>query len=272
MAFKQADFRYETSISTGTGDIVLAGAVAGYGTFASYLSDGDQSSITVRNGAEWETGIYTYVLATNKFQRTTVTDSSNGGALVNFSPGTKAVVCTSMFSQSAAGKQMIPVPAGSMKPNITNGAISGSIEMATNLEMLVTLDFDPTTAQSAMFAVPMPNVWDLGPVSFSPVWSHPATTTNFGVVFEMAAVALGDGDAIDAAFGTGQKSTDTGGTTNTLYIGPESASITVAGTPVAGDLVFFRIKRLPADAADTMAVVARLHAVRLFISTSRGHE
>jgi hypothetical protein len=88
----------------------------------------------------------------------------------------------------------------------------------------------------------------------------------------LAAVACSDDDAGDVAFGSGQTSTDTGGTTNDIYIGPESSNITVAGSPATGDLVMFRISRLPANASDTLAVDARLHAVKLFISTAAGND
>jgi hypothetical protein len=65
------------------------------------------------------------------------------------------------------------------------------------------------------------------------------------------------------AFGTAQTSTDTGGTTNDIYIGSESAAITIAGTPAQGDRVQFQINRTVANGSDTMAVDARLHGIHL---------
>ena len=105
-------------------------------------------------------------------------------------------------------------------------------------------------------------------MTFQPLWSHPSTTTNFGVVFGLAGIARSDDDAGDVAFGTAQTSTDTGGTTNDIYVGPESSAITIAGTPAAGDSVQFQINRTVADGSDTMAVDARLHGIRLFFTTS----
>lgn len=170
------------------------------------------------------------------------------------------------------GKQCVPVPAQAMTPNTTNGPSSGALEMTTNKNMFVTLNFDPTTSESAQFSLGMGNSWDEGTITFQPVWSHAATATNFGVVWELSAVALSDGDPGDVAFGTGQTSTDTGGTTNDIYIGPESSAITIAGSPAAGDLVMFKIARLPANASDTLAVDARLHGIKLFITTSAGND
>jgi hypothetical protein len=161
------------------------------------------------------------------------------------------------------GKQSIWMPASAMVPRTTNPPAAGTLEMTTNKNMVKTLDFDATTQEFAQFDIRMPKSWDEGTVSFVPVWSHAATATNFGVVWGLDAVAVSDDDALDVAFGTAQTSTKTGGTTNDVYQGPESAAITIAGTPAAGDLVMFRIHRDPANGSDTMAIDARLHGVLL---------
>lgn len=165
------------------------------------------------------------------------------------------------------GKQTVWVPAGAMIARTTNGAASNSVEMTTNKNMVKTLDFDASTQEFAQFDIRMPKSWNEGTVTFAPVWSHPSTTTNFGVVWGLDAVAISNDDALDVAFGTEQTSTDTGGTTNDLYEGPESSAITIAGTPQAGDLVQFRIHRNPSDGSDTLAVDARLHGVVIFYTT-----
>jgi hypothetical protein len=170
------------------------------------------------------------------------------------------------------GKQCVPCAAQAMTPNTTNGPATGSVEMATNKNMFVTLDFDSTTSESAQFAIAMPDSWDEGTVTFRPVWSHAATATNFGVAWELSAVAVGDNEAGDVAFGTGQTSIDTGGTTNNIYIGPESSAVTVAGSPAAGDFVMFKLARLPANGSDTLAVDARLHAIKLFLTMAAGND
>lgn len=167
-----------------------------------------------------------------------------------------------------AGRQTIWIPALAMTSRTTNGAAAGTAEMSTNKNMFSTLDFDTTTQEFAQFEIHMPKSWNLSTVTFQPVWSHASTTTNFGVVWELAAVARSDDDAGDVAFGTAQSSTDTGGTTNDIYIGPESSAITVAGTPAAGDTVQFQIARAPANGSDTMAIDARLHGIRLFYTTN----
>lgn len=166
------------------------------------------------------------------------------------------------------GKETIWIPAVAMYPTTTNGAATGSAEMSTNKNMFKTLDFDTSTQEFAQFEVFFPKSWNTSTVTFKPVWSHASTTTNFGVVWALQGVARSDDDAGDVAFGTEQTSIDTGGTTNDIYIGPESSAITIGGSPTTGDTVQFQVKRVPANGSDTMTIDARLHGVQLFFTTS----
>lgn len=165
------------------------------------------------------------------------------------------------------GKQTIFVPAHAMVSRTTNGAVFGTVEQATNKNMVRSLDFDTTTQQFAQFSVWFPKSWDLGTVTFQPSFSQ-LTTAAGGVVFGLAAVAVSDGDSLDAAFGTAQTSTKTAGTANIEYQGPESSAITIAGTPAAGDRILFQVNRTVADGGDTLAQNARLHGIRLFFNTN----
>lgn len=83
----------ETTTTTGTGDITLAGAVSQYVAFSSVYSVGDDQisyAIVGQTGTEWEVGIGTYS-ATNTLRRDRILASSNAGSAVNFSAGTKDV-------------------------------------------------------------------------------------------------------------------------------------------------------------------------------------
>lgn len=170
---------------------------------------------------------------------------------------------------STTGRHSIPIMAAGMSPSASGGcAALATTASASNQPDLVTLDFDATTEEYAQFAIPMPKKWDEGTITAKFIWSHAATTTNFGVVWGLQAVAVSDDDTIAAAYGTAQTATDTGGTTNDLYVSPETSAITVAGTPAAEDVVFFRVSRKAADGSDTLAIDARLHSVVLYITTA----
>ncbi len=212
-------------------------------------NSGDQSTIVGITGtvAQFNTAITDGDLATG------------GGTATGTNTGDQVVV----------GRHMIPIMTGAIQPSVTGGSSAvTSVASAANQPDIVTLDFDATTQEYAQFAIPMPESWDEGTLTFQPIWSHAATATNFGVVWGLQAVAVSDADGIAAAFGTAQTSTDTGGTTSSQYIGPQSAAITVAGTPAAGDMVFFRVYRDPANGSDTLAIDARLHGVRLYMTNN----
>ena len=95
MALILADRVQETTTTTGTGTVTLAGAVSGYQTFA-VVGDGNSTYYTIagQTGSEWEVGIGTYTSSGTTLSRTTVLSSSNSGSLVNFSAGTKTVFVT----------------------------------------------------------------------------------------------------------------------------------------------------------------------------------
>lgn len=95
MAFVIADRVRETTSTTGTGTITLAGPYTGFQAF-SVIGNGNTTYyaiIDATTGA-WEVGIGTYTTSGNTLSRTTVLASSNADALVNFSAGVKDVICT----------------------------------------------------------------------------------------------------------------------------------------------------------------------------------
>lgn len=165
------------------------------------------------------------------------------------------------------GKETIYIPASAMISRTTNGAAAGTVETTTNKVMFSTLDFDTTTQEFSQFSIRMPKSWNESTITAAFTWSHASTTTNFGVVWALEAVALSDDDAGDTAFGTAQQVADTGGTTNDIYVTSATSAITIAGTPAAEDWVVFQVKRVPSDGSDTMAIDARLHGVTLYYTT-----
>lgn len=90
-----ADRVQETTTTTGTGTITLAGAVSGFQSF-SVIGNGNTTYYTIAHttAAEWEVGIGTYTSSGTTLARTTVLSSSNSNNAVNFSAGTKNVFCT----------------------------------------------------------------------------------------------------------------------------------------------------------------------------------
>ena len=269
-----SDLTLDRVLTLTTGDAARTVTISGNTTISQdYSTTGNPQFATIELGAATDTTL----------ARSSAGNMSIEGNVVYRAGGTDVPVADGGTGASDAatartnlgvpyGKQSIWIPATAMNPRTTNGAVPGSVEMTTNKNMVKTLDFDSATQEFAQFDVRMPKSWDESTVTFIPVWSHPATVTNFGVVWGLDAVAVSNDDALDVAFGTAQTSVDTGGTTNDSYQGPESSAITIAGTPAEGDLVQFRIHRDPANGSDTMAVDARLHGILLLFTNNNTND
>jgi len=100
MALVVNDRVKETSTTTGTGVLTLAGAVTGFETFSSAIGNTNTTYYAIVNtvNAEFEVGLGTVGAGT--LTRTTVISSSNSDSAVDFAAGTKNVFCTLPASKS----------------------------------------------------------------------------------------------------------------------------------------------------------------------------
>jgi hypothetical protein len=104
----------ETSTTTGTGAYTLAGAVAGFQSFAA-VGNGNTCHYVAyevdangnRSGGR-EEGLGTYTSAGTTLARTTIYSSSNGGAAENWGAGTRVVACSPL----AEGTLVVRQPGG----------------------------------------------------------------------------------------------------------------------------------------------------------------
>ena len=97
MAFVLNDRVKETTTTTGTGTISLAGAETGFETFVSGIGTTNKTfyAIELPGNAEFEVGIGTVTDASpDTLSRDTIISSSNSDSAVDFSAGTKNVFCT----------------------------------------------------------------------------------------------------------------------------------------------------------------------------------
>lgn len=90
-----ADRVKETTTSTGLGNMILAGTLTGFRTFASIISIGEAFYYCIDGGAtgQWEVGIGVLTDATT-LARSSVLSSSNSDQAVSFSEGSKTVFVT----------------------------------------------------------------------------------------------------------------------------------------------------------------------------------
>lgn len=164
-----------------------------------------------------------------------------------------------------AGKQTIWIPAGAIhqEGSSTRGVINVSGAIVPYIAYGATADV------FYYFNVAMPKSWNRGAITAQAIWAHPATTTNFAVVWQVGLACFSDDDAITNLYAA-QSVTDTGGTTSDLYISDMTANISPGGTPAESDLMLGFVSRNGANVADTLAVDAYLIGIRLIYNTGSG--
>lgn len=119
----------ETTETTGTGSLVLAGATANHRTFASAFSENDYVPYMLRasdGGLEWGYGKAVDLAGTPDLQRSFVHGSTNAGALLNLPAGEHTVSCGILpdlrqrrgllyTDPAVTGSHVTTVPTGSLE-------------------------------------------------------------------------------------------------------------------------------------------------------------
>lgn len=241
---------------SGTLTALSSGDIASGAFISVAYNSSDDSFVWMNRGT-------TYSSATTSAEG--IVELATTGEAETGTDSTRAVTAAGVLA-AVTGKKPIWIPGGALIPRTTNGCTVADLELATNDIMTRTCNFDGagTAEIGGGFWVKMPASWDAGTVSVVFTWAHPSTTTNFTVKWQAACRAVGNDDAMDAALGTGQFVEDTGGTTTDLYVSAETSAITCAGTPAAGDAVYFEFERHPGAAGDTMTVDAYLVGVTVY--------
>ena len=138
MAFVLADRVQETTTTTGTGTVTLAGAISGFRSFAA-VGNGNSTFYTIvdSTGSDWEIGIGTYTLSGTTLSRDTVLSSSNAGSLVNFSAGTKNVFVTFPASSTLFALNNQTITSSYIIPTGNNASAVGPITINTGKAVTV---------------------------------------------------------------------------------------------------------------------------------------
>lgn len=134
MAFKLADRVKETTITTGTGNIALGGAITNFETFSANLSNGDTTYYAIvdnTNGA-FEVGLGTYNSSGNTLSRSVIA-SSNSNNAVTLGSGTKEVFITAIADKIVMEDGSNNVSIGG---TVTATAFSGSGAGLTGVDVV----------------------------------------------------------------------------------------------------------------------------------------
>jgi trimeric autotransporter adhesin len=227
MALVLADRVRETTTTTGTGSVTLAGAYTGFQTFSAGVGTGNSTYYTIANvgSGEWEVGIGSYTSGGNTLSRTTVLASSNSGSLVNFGAGSKDV-----FVTQPAERALYVASAGTGLESKVTAFTNGGIVYASSTSALAT--------NSAL-------TWNGSALAVTGTLSatYPAST-KAGAVFGTGATTQQGWSLGNLASATSGiwSTADTPSTTNyrlwadasyTIQSGPTYSALAVAGSNVA---------------------------------------
>lgn len=183
--------------------------------------------------------------------------------------GSSGQLVNAIVNQAVSTKRSLWIPARMMSPRQSSGASAFTVATVSgggsfNPE-LHTMDFGSNEA--ADFQVVLPNNWNRGIITAQLYWSHASTTTNFGIQLGLKTARYTDGAdmADDDMGGVTNSFVDTGGTTDALYISPESTGIIAnpadtGGASDDGALVCFTLTRNGGN----LGVDCRVHGVRLY--------
>ena len=125
MPLKVDDRTLETTATTGTGSLNLAGAKTGYQTFVAGVGDANTCPYLITDGTNWEVGLGTVTSgAPDQLSRDQVLASSNGDAKVNWGSGSKdvGVVAPAAFF-GAFSPSVRTITAGATLTIKDNGAV-----------------------------------------------------------------------------------------------------------------------------------------------------
>lgn len=157
---------------------------------------------------------------------------------------------------------IVPISAASFTGTNTSGI--PPIETGETATNAINYDYaitDEVVASSFTFSYSPPDGWDAGTMTYQVVWT--STGTSGGVAFTLQALATGNDDTLDAAYGTAITVTDTFIASLDTHITAESSALTIGGSPVAGDYVTWKGSRDVAHASDTLDKPALILELRL---------
>jgi len=129
MTLTVADRIQETTSTTGTGTYTLAGAKSGFQSFA-VVGDGNTTYYACTDGTDYEVGIGTYTLSGTTLARTTIIESSNSNAAVNWGAGSKDIFVTLPSSKAIIEDASNNVTIGN---NISVGGTVDGVDIAQNI-------------------------------------------------------------------------------------------------------------------------------------------
>ena len=159
MALVVKDRVQETTTTTGTGTVTLAGAVTGFQAF-SVIGDGNTAYYAITSGDDFEVGLGTYTASGTTLSRDTILESSNSGSAITLS-GTSNVFVT--YPAEKSGHKDSTNTIYSEQVGASNGLFVNSTTVSANFTVpddYHALSVGPVTVNSGVsVTVPSGSNW-----------------------------------------------------------------------------------------------------------------
>ena len=227
----------EYSLSSGSGNVSLAGAVAGYQSFSGVMSSGDTTYYTIVNGSSWEVGVGTYL--SSSLSRDEIL-SSNTGSKLNLTGQSLVFICyPSEKSVYRNLSDQIVVTSSGLRFNDgtiqTTATAGGSYTAGTGLLLTGTVfSIDGTVIQSGDNVSLLAN--DAGYLTSHPAISAASSSNNSGRTYIQDVLLDSNGHVTGVA-----TATETVVDTDTTYSAGSGLALTGTVFSTSGTGVFSNI-------------------------------
>lgn len=173
-----------------------------------------------------------------------------------------------LMSKIGAGRKTLWLPAGSFRAvtvgTRTAATTTTAIDSGTIDNTFPVLTFSATVDNNAQQAVVMPNSWDRQAVTYRVIYMNSATGTG-DVLWSLSAGSCSTEESVNVS-GTAVAIVSSKPSVAALsqITTAESSSLTIAGSPAAGDLILFNIARLATNGSDTFTQTVHLIGVLIY--------
>lgn len=221
------------------------------GTLTAVTVAGNAGSLTNLNASELRSG----TVPTNRL------DANTAQLAVAGSTGSG----TFMRTRTGVARE-IWIPASAMNPGTSDPptAATNVWGTTTDAQPIEAWDFSASATNSVFFLLTLPSAWNGSTVKAKVFWKQVTAESATTNVWVIGGGSLNDGEAGGNTLGTLVTVPDQGkNDTNQLAVSDASSAITIGGSPSAGHLTWFTVKRHPGNTSDNSTVLGRLIGVLL---------
>ena len=228
---------------------------------------GDVSGEHVHDGGTPKSVVDTVLLA--ETASATAPVGTTDKYIVNENGTMKAKTANTMFTRWVS----IPIVAAALLPASTSGAGAATqVETTTNKHNFKSMAFGYAAKSYATAEFDLPEGYDGGTIKAYVTWYSTGTTSN-GVRWGTQGTSIANDESLDPSWGAAVEVTDNA--TGAAYKKLKTAvmdSITLGGTPAAGEMASIRVYRDPAHGDDNLNEIVYLLSLKLLLKVNTQSE